>query len=60
MIQPLVEVMEPRIEEFDTNDCSRLAHLCKKLSRFKDVERVAEIGLGIDPEYEHCKRIVWR
>jgi hypothetical protein len=60
LIQPLVEVMEPRIEEFDANDCSRLAHLYKKLSRFKDAERVAEIGLGIDPENEHCRRIVWR
>ena len=60
LIEPLVEVMEPRIEEFDANDCSRLAHLYKKLSRHKDAQRIAEVGLGIDPENEHCRRIAWR
>ena len=60
LILPLVAVMEPRVEEFDATDCSRLAHLYKKLSQFQDMERVAELGLIIDPENEHCKRIVWR
>lgn len=60
LIEPLVEVMEPLIEEFDANDCSRLAHLYKKLSRHKDAQRIAEVGLVIDPENEHCRRIAWR
>jgi tetratricopeptide (TPR) repeat protein len=60
LIQPLVAVMEPRIADFGADDCSRLAYLYKKLGQYKDAERVAELGLTIDPENEHCKRIVWR
>ena len=60
LIEPLVAVMEPRIEEFDANDCSRLAHLYKKLSRNSDAQRIAAVGLEIDPENEHCRRITWR
>ena len=60
LIQPLVAVMEPRIAEFGADDCSRLAYLYKKLGQNKDAAQVAELGLKIDPENEHCKRIVWR
>ena len=58
LIEPLVAVMEPRLDEFDADDCSRLAHLYKKLSRYKDAENVAQIGLGIDPENRHCLKIL--
>ena len=58
--EKLIKIMENRINEGNANDCSRLAWLYLRLNNEKKAREIAEMGLSIDSENEHCRRIIER
>lgn len=60
LIKPLIEVLERRINECRADDLARLAHLHKRLDNRSRAWEVADLGTKLDPENEHCLRILNR
>lgn len=57
----LAEVMENRItSEGDATDCSRLGWLFVRLKDDGKARRIIELGLKMDPENEHCNKLLSR
>lgn len=57
LVRKLIRVMEDRIDEADADDCSRLAWLHLQVRNDGRAKELAEIGLVIDPNNIHCKRL---
>lgn len=60
MARKLRELIEARIHEADATDISRLAWLCMHDQDRGAAGTWAREGLRLDPENEHCQRIVQR
>jgi len=59
--QRLAEVMEDRIfDEGDATDFSRLAWLLVRLKNESKAMQIVDYGLSIEPDNEHCKKILNR
>jgi hypothetical protein len=57
MVRKLTEIMDPRIDEGDATDCSRLAWLCLRLKEEKRAHELVTKGLQIDPTNEYCVKL---
>jgi hypothetical protein len=53
----LIAILEPKIVEGDADDCSRLAWLFLQVGNPTRAWDVAQCGLKLDPENEHCRRL---
>ena len=53
----LGRVMEGRIGDADATDCSRLGWVWMNAGETERARRVAEMGLRLDPDNEHCLRL---
>lgn len=60
LIRPLISVLEHRISECKADDYARLAHLHKRLDNGARAWELADLGLKLEPENEHCLRILNR
>ena len=58
LIDPLVSVLESRINECSADDLSRLAHLYTRLENHRRAREVAEMGLVKDPQNQYCLRFL--
>lgn len=57
LLNKLVVQMKNRISEASATDCSRLCWLLINLDLHEEAEKYLEIGLKIDQENEHCKKL---
>lgn len=60
LIKPLIELMEHRIGECKATDLARLAHLHRRTGNQTRAWEVAELGVELEPDNEHCLRILAR
>lgn len=58
LVQPVVEVMEQRINDCDANALGALAPLYRKLGNDERANEVAKLGLEIDPDDVICRRFL--
>ena len=58
LTQRLLDVMEARSQEANSDDFSRMAWLALHLSHQDKAQEFAVRGLEIDPENVYCRRIV--
>jgi hypothetical protein len=57
MLRRLTQVMDPRIDEGNATDCSRLAWLYLHLQNEQRAKELVMKGLQLDPTNEHCVKI---
>ena len=60
LLEPLVALMELHIQSASATDLSRLAWLYIHLRETEKAFQISQQGLKIEPENEHCKRLVYR
>lgn len=60
VFMPLARLMESRIAEATATDLSRLAWLYLHAGDEKRSEQLAEKGLAMEPDNEHCKKLIER
>ena len=60
LLQDVVWAMESRVDELDPTDCSRLTWLYVHLDQREYALQTARHGLRIDPDNEHCRKILER
>jgi len=53
----LAAVMEPRINEGDATDCSRLAWVLIQAGKGERAREIIDLGLQIDPTNEYCLKL---
>jgi hypothetical protein len=58
--EKLVKIMENRINEANADDCSRLAWLYLRLNNLTKAREIANRGLAIEVDNEHCQKIIER
>jgi hypothetical protein len=57
VVRRLVTVMEGRISEADSTDCSRLAWLCLHLRDRERAVKFTRVGLALQPYNEYCQKL---
>ena len=60
LARQLLEVLESRIEEVNSDDLSRMAWLALHLGQEQKAKTFASQGLQADPENPHCQRLIER
>ena len=60
MLVHVTEYMHSRLQRLSATDCSRLAWLMLNLGDGERARDVAHRGVGLDPENDHCRRLVAR
>lgn len=60
LLEPFVDLMELYIQSASATDLSRLAWLYIRLGETEKAFHISQQGLKIEPENEHCKRLVYR
>ena len=60
LARQLLEVLESRIEEVNSDDLSRMAWLALHLGQEQKAKTFANQGLQADPENPHCQRLIER
>lgn len=61
--QRLAKVLEPKIADGDSTDCSRLAWLLIRCDKEDRAIEIVERGLKLDPDNEYCQNLrlkIWR
>ena len=60
VVQQLASLMESRIDEADADDYSRLAWLCLHLRDREKAHEMANKGLSLEPNNQHCANVLRR
>src|SRR5262249_49266873 len=58
LVEPFVELMNSRLGEADAVDLSKMAWLSLHLRRPEQAARYARRGLELDPNNQHCAKLV--
>ena len=58
LIEPLIDLMQPRIEEADARDCSRLGWLYMHNDQLNLAKEAVQLGLELDPRNHHCQNLL--
>jgi hypothetical protein len=58
IVRTFIELMESRLDEADATDCSRLGWLFMHSNQQEKAREIAQRGLEIEEENEHCKNLM--
>jgi hypothetical protein len=60
LVKKIANVMQQRMKDWDAVDCSRLSWLFMHLRDYKSAREAADQGIKLDPNNEHCLRLLER